>query len=349
MKNNKNKTILFLMISIIFNNIIPMEHIQDNSNYEDNNQNQKRTPINFNNMDLSNDESILLSLPPEIYPYIWQQLLNLYSHELTTLIDFNDEIFENIYKELKNTLYICKKFYYNTKYYNKSLFIKSLLSLNSNIYFTKRAYTNLNKSSFKQSDFNSHMHDINSGIISPNIKNKDGETILMKMVSLGNIDAIKSILEFHNTDINIQDKYGDTALMIAISRNKKDIFRLLLNNPNINVNIKDNNGNTPLMSAIISSYNYKDKDEIEALLEHPNIDVNIRNQSGITPLMIASARYDKRTVRLLLNKPNIDINMQDYSMNTALIYSCIVPNNDDITKLLIDHGADVNTRSKKYD
>lgn len=71
-----------------------------------------------------------------------------------------------------------------------------------------------------------------------NIKDKNGQTILMYACFYNRFEIVKYLIE-HGVDINIQDKFGHTALIIACNWNYFEIAKLLIEH-NANPFIKDN-------------------------------------------------------------------------------------------------------------
>jgi len=62
-----------------------------------------------------------------------------------------------------------------------------------------------------------------------NLKDSNGEPLLIRAMFYGNIEVMKFLLRSANIDINLQDKDGNTALSLAINRNKEEMTDLILN------------------------------------------------------------------------------------------------------------------------
>ncbi|EGO64979.1 ankyrin repeat domain-containing protein [Acetonema longum] len=81
----------------------------------------------------------------------------------------------------------------------------------------------------------------------PNLKAKDGKTVLMLAAYQGHTDVAKILID-KGADVNAKDKDGKTALMYAAQQGYIDVARLLLEN-GADINAVDNNGKTALQIA----------------------------------------------------------------------------------------------------
>ena len=70
--------------------------------------------------------------------------------------------------------------------------------------------------------------------------------------------------------------------------------------------------------------------------------LNKKNKDGVTALMVASGKNCTNFVKELL-KRNVNVNDQDNKYFDAIMFA-VLENNYDITKLLIEYGANVNNR-----
>ncbi|OON97311.1 MAG: hypothetical protein ATN36_03790 [Epulopiscium sp. Nele67-Bin005] len=78
--------------------------------------------------------------------------------------------------------------------------------------------------------------------INPNIKNDEGETVLMTVAKYGPEDIVDYLINI-GCDVNIKNNVGYTALMYASKYGNIDIVRLLVNN-GADVNAENNSGFT---------------------------------------------------------------------------------------------------------
>lgn len=81
---------------------------------------------------------------------------------------------------------------------------------------------------------------------------------------------------------------------------------------------------------------------VEALMKENKDTINSVNENGFTPLIIATYRNQLAIVEYLINN-NVDINYISQE-GSALLGACY-KGNTELTKLLLENGADVNTVS----
>lgn len=105
-----------------------------------------------------------------------------------------------------------------------------------------------------------------------NIKDVNGDTVLLQMVQNKQIQTLKHFCEKTLVDVNCQNIKGQTPLHLSILNNNYEIFNYLCQKPNVNVNSQDCYGNTALMYALMQSDNMASK-----LLERVDVNVNLCN------------------------------------------------------------------------
>ena len=184
----------------------------------------------------------------------------------------------------------------------------------------------------------------------------------------------------HGADINIANGKGITSLIIACKIGDENIVEYLIEH-HANVNCIDEKGNSPL---IIACYRYCNKTIINALVEH-GADINQINTCGLTALAMACYKGNEHLVNYLIERGarinyEIDTNIinsdiysskryyldwgykkfykdDDYCFDeenyvndfwSPLALAC-KKNYQNIVKLLVNHGADVNKKGKFYD
>jgi ankyrin repeat protein len=173
-------------------------------------------------------------------------------------------------------------------------------------------------------------------LISPDIyvRDKYGYTLLFYAIKANNPRILEKLIQ-KGLNVNGKNKKGETPLIFAINNNSSvNIIKILLKY-NANTNVVDFDGTTPVTMCI-----YDDKPEIlELFLQHKETDINKRDKKTmqITPLMLACSENKENIVKLLLEY-GADVNLQDENGLTALIHS----NNNNIIELLLKYGADVN-------
>ena len=142
--------------------------------------------------------------------------------------------------------------------------------------------------------------------IDPNIKNKDGQTVLWYACEYKLTEELVLLLRA-GTKVNIRDKSDDTALHMACGlwNGFTEGVELLLK-AGANPNIKNNNGETPLHVYLDKCT--RDKVEIIELLFKAGGTLNVRDKNGNTPLLLACrSRYIKGVETLLKGNANPSI------------------------------------------
>ncbi|KAG2008801.1 ankyrin repeat domain-containing protein 50 [Coprinopsis cinerea AmutBmut pab1-1] len=87
---------------------------------------------------------------------------------------------------------------------------------------------------------------LSSSKCDPNVRDRKGQSILMKSAAQGFTDSLELLLSMPNIDVNAQDMYGATALMKAAYCNQKKSAQILLAHPGIDINLPQWNGKTAL-------------------------------------------------------------------------------------------------------
>ncbi len=164
-------------------------------------------------------------------------------------------------------------------------------------------------------------------------------TPIIYAIRKNNRDIVELLLN-KGADPNKQNNLGTTPITSAMDNNNRDIVELLLNkgaDPNQSSLL-----GTPLMYAI-----YKNNRDIVELLLEKGAEPNEENEFS-SPIITAIHNDNYEIVELLLNKGvNVNIISKIYLSGkliqvTPLIYSSKI--SEDITRLLLDHNADVNQK-----
>ncbi|AVL95151.1 ankyrin repeat protein [Moumouvirus australiensis] len=186
-----------------------------------------------------------------------------------------------------------------------------------------------------------------------NYVNKMGWSPLIIACTFGfsNIEIIKLLLEF-GADINIKNKNGDTVLMTSLmlkpnnlKYNNIEVIKILIE-AGADINMRNNQDWTALMLACRCS-NINNNIEIVKLLLKAGADINIKNKFTLTALELAckfsNSASNIETIKLLL-EAGANIN----SRINALILSAYYNNsnsNIEIVKLLLESGVDINSQN----
>ncbi len=173
-----------------------------------------------------------------------------------------------------------------------------------------------------------------------NIKNENGETVLICAIKKRNTDIVKYLIS-HGADVNAKDNNGDTPLICAVKKKSISMVKHLIEH-GADVNAKDNDGDTPLISLI------KKKKTVSSQNASPSISQDSKQTSDfprqLSPEEIAKKIEKYRRIKAikleiieeLLKHPNIDPNITDNDGNSAL-YHAILKEKTEITKALLDN------------
>jgi len=143
-------------------------------------------------------------------------------------------------------------------------------------------------------------------------------------------------------DVNARDKDGNTPLMRAVSLGNTKVAKLLIDNgADVNAGPMDSIGCTILASAIMGGYT-----EIANLLISRGANVNARDKNGInTPLSWAMYKENIKIAKLLIDN-GADVNARYFIGGNTHLMNAAYSGDTKVAKLLIDNGADVNAKAK---
>lgn len=180
-----------------------------------------------------------------------------------------------------------------------------------------------------------------------------GWTPLHNAVQAGRVDIVNLLLS-HGADPHRRKKNGATPFIIAGIQGDVKLLEILLS-CGADVNECDENGFTAFMEAA-------ERGNAEALrfLFAKGANVNLRRQTtkdkrrlkqgGATALMSAAEKGHLEVLRILLNDMKAEVDARDNMGRNALIRTLLnwdCENVEEITSILIQHGADVNVRGER--
>ena len=172
-----------------------------------------------------------------------------------------------------------------------------------------------------------------------NIQTEYGWTPLIIACSKGNYEITKFLIE-KGANVNIIDSDGETALLYALLWGNEEIAELLIQK-GADVDSMNNLRQTPLELAILQRFS-----KMAELLINRNVRVNTRSDFG-TPLLSAISEKLPKIAKLLIEK-GADPNDGDASGATPLYYALREKGYDEVVRLLIERGANVNTPKALY-
>ena len=163
----------------------------------------------------------------------------------------------------------------------------------------------------------------------------DQITDFAKAAKFDDASEVKSLLS-KGVSPNAVDSYGNPMLILAIKDKSNQVIDLLLQNPKIDVDLSNKSGETPLMIASIEGNLPLVKVLVlkhKAMLDH----------ISWTPLHYACAKGQLDVAQFLIANGAIVDSMS--LGNTTPLMMAVNSGNDQLVKLLLDKGADLQLRN----
>jgi len=176
---------------------------------------------------------------------------------------------------------------------------------------------------------------------------KETSEVIHQAVIAGDLNKIMALLEADSTLLEMKDTHGNTPLNLACfdpeTWNKQPAIAKFLINKNANVNTKNNDGMSPLLGICQGAG--PDFDIVQQLIAK-GADINGQDNNGRIPLLDVVMIGNLEVTRYMIEH-GADINAYDkvYSSNVLdLAISSYSNKTDTIAKLLIESGAKLNQK-----
>jgi ankyrin repeat protein len=160
---------------------------------------------------------------------------------------------------------------------------------------------------------------------------------------LGMLQVVQVCLEL-GVDINQRYKYFESALTAAIKGGSLEVIKLLLEH-HIDVQTTSRDDGTTTGTALHMACQNKDREMARILLQHGS-KVNVFVPGMGTPLHIACEKRDEEMLRLLLIY-GADVGIISPDLGAALHVACKLQDFG-LVKILLQHGANVNVFSPDH-
>ena len=165
-----------------------------------------------------------------------------------------------------------------------------------------------------------------------------GRTCLMLAAGRGHTETVRYLVGLPDVELNREE--GKTALHCAVEENCADIVQVLIA-AGADMDTKDYTG----LSALHYACNHGLIDIVKMLVE-AGAGVRAADNNGDTFLILAAYHGSTDTVRYFLCLPEIELNHRADDNKTALLCA-VEENHTDIAQLLIDAGADMDTKDNE--
>jgi len=178
-----------------------------------------------------------------------------------------------------------------------------------------------------------------------NIMSATGFTALIIAAAHGHADTIKYLLNEAGADAKLVHDNNVTSLMYAAASGHIDTMNVLLYYGKVNINDLHSNGGSALLEASTTGA----VEAIRFLINH-GARYDIIDNDGVTPLMAIASQGNVTGLNFILDSLKLDmdreklrehINLFAFSGGSAIMFSA-AGGHTEVTKILIDHGADVN-------
>jgi len=175
---------------------------------------------------------------------------------------------------------------------------------------------------------------------SSRVRSQERNDALLEAVESENIQMLETAIN-SGANVDVTNKTWATALMIASEKGNSAIVQRLIE-AKANINLMDEKGTTALMRAA-----YRGSSghlETMNMLIRAGARLDNKDRDGSTALINAVVGRNSSGLEILL-KAQAEINIRDKAGNTPLINAIKDGFNEEIVRLLLQYGAELNARN----
>lgn len=151
-------------------------------------------------------------------------------------------------------------------------------------------------------------------------------------------DVVEILIDA-GADVEIKNKYGETALIRATSKGHLAVVKVLVEEGKADLNAKDNTGLSSLIIAAFKGYQI-----IVEYLITKGADVDIESDAGESPIHGAVQGGKLETVKYLIEQAGANVDARQYDLATPIFRAAFLGHLE-IVKYLHRKGADFNATS----
>ena len=168
--------------------------------------------------------------------------------------------------------------------------------------------------------------------------NNEGWTCLYLASQRGHTETVRYLVGLPGVDVNHHSN-NDTALHSAVEKKATDMVRVLID-AGADIDAKRKYGRSPFQTACASG-----ELDVVKMLVRAGAGVRATSNHGWTCLMLAACCGRTETVRYLVSLPEVELNHQETIRNFSALHLAVEKKAADVVQVLIDAGADIETRS----